>query len=64
MSINGADQSLATAEFTVNSDLQGKADTCRIALENQDGAQGEAIAEGDALEIEWGYEGGDLTKIF
>ncbi len=62
--INGIDYSLVTAEFTVYSDLRGKADTCRITLEDHEGTRGEAIAKGDSLALKWGYEGGILTEIF
>ena len=62
--INGADHSLVTAEFTVNSSLRGKADSCRITLEDQDGLRGDSFVKGNALEILWGYEGGSLTRIF
>ena len=64
VSVNGVDQSLATAQFSVDSDLRVKADNCRITLENYDGLQEGSIAKGNALEIEWGYEGGDLARIF
>ena len=62
--VNGVDQSLFVAEFSVISDLRGKADTCRIALEDHEGTRGEAIAKGDSLALKWGYEGGVLTEIF
>ena len=62
--MNGVDYSLFTAEFSVISNLRGKADTCRIALEDHEGTRGEAIAKGDSLAIKWGYEGGSLTEIF
>jgi len=64
VAVNGVDYSLATAEFTVNSDLRGKADSCRITLEDQDGSRGDSFIKGNALEIQWGYEGGSLTRIF
>ena len=64
MVVNGLDQSLATEEFTVNSSLRGKADTCRITLEDQDGLWGDSFVKGNVLEIQWGYEGGSLTRIF
>ena len=62
--VNGADYSLVTAEFTVYSDLRGKADTCRITLEDHEGTRGEVIAKGDSLALKWGYEGGALAEIF
>ncbi|MBC8204967.1 MAG: hypothetical protein H8E87_05600, partial [FCB group bacterium] len=60
----GIDYSLSIAEFSVLSDLQGKADTCRISLEDHDRTRGEAISQGDSLSISWGYEGNVLTEIF
>ena len=62
--INDSDFSLSLAEFSVNSDLRGKADTCRIMLEDHAGALSEAIAKGNPLIINWGYEGNLLTEIF
>ena len=62
--VNGVDYSLFTAEFSVLSDMRGKADTCRIVLEDHEGTRGEAIAKGDSLALKWGYEGGALTEIF
>ena len=62
--VNGVDQGAFTAEFSALSDLRGKADTCRIALEDHDGTRGEAIAKGNSLSISWGYEGGELSEIF
>ena len=62
--VNGVDYSLFIAEFSVLSDLHGKADTCRITLEDHEGTRGEVIAKGDSLVIKWGYEGGGLTEIF
>ena len=62
--VKGIDYSLFTAEFSVISDLRGKADTCRITLEDQGGTRGEAIAKGDSIMIKWGYEGGELSEIF
>ncbi len=58
--MNGVDHSLFVAEFSVLSDLRGKADTCQITLEDHDGTRGEVIAKGDLLVIKWGYEGGAL----
>ena len=62
--VNGVDYSLLTAEFSVLSDLWGKADTYRIALEDHDGTRGETIAKGDSLALKWGYEGNELAEIF
>ncbi len=62
--VNEVDYSPFTAEFSVISDLRGKADTCRMALEDHQGTRGEAIAKGNYLSISWGYEGGALTEIF
>ena len=62
--VNGVDYSLFTAEFSILSDLRGKADTCRITLEDHEGTRGEAINKGDSMKIKWGYEGGSLTEIF
>ena len=64
VSVNGVEQSQATSEFTVNSDLRGKADSFRITLENYDGLQADSIVKGNGLEIQWGYEDGSLTRIF
>ena len=62
--VNGVDYSLFIAEFSVLSDLHGKADTCRITLEDHDGTRGEVISKGNPLEIKWGYDGGELEEIF
>jgi len=62
--VNGVDYSFFTAEFTVLSDLRGKADTCRITLEDHEGTRGDTIARGDLMVIKWGYQGGALTGIF
>jgi hypothetical protein len=62
--VNGVDYSLFTAAFTVLSDLRGKADTCRIVIEDHEGMRGAAIAKGNSLTLKWGYEGGALTEIF
>ena len=64
VSVNGVEQSLATAHYSVDSDLRGKADRCRIMLEDQDGSRGDSFVKGNALEIQWGYEDGSLTRIF
>ena len=62
--INFLDFSLFVAEFSVDSGLRGKADTCQIQLEDQSGMRREVISKGDLISIAWGYEGGDLTEIF
>ena len=62
--INGLDQSLAVARFSVDSGLRNKADSCLIILEDHDGSRGNSFVKGNGLEISWGYEGGDLTRIF
>ena len=64
VSINGLDQSLAVARFAVDSGLRNKADSCRITLEDHDGSRGNSFVKGNGLEISWGYEGGDLIRIF
>ena len=64
VSVNGVEQSLATAQFSVDSDLRGKAESCLITLEDQDGSRGDSFVQGNGLEIQWGYEGGSLTRIF
>ena len=61
--INNSDFSYSAAEFSVISDLRGKADTCQIVLEDHDRTRGEAIAKGDSITISWGYAGSDLTEI-
>ena len=61
--VNGIDQGLAVARFSVDSGLRNKADSCRIILEDHDGSRGNSFVKGNGLEIFWGYEGGDLTRI-
>jgi len=60
LKIKGEEYASFVHEMGVKSDLCGKADTCVVVLSKQ----GLEINRGDALQIKWGYAGGDLTEIF
>jgi len=58
--IGGEERASLVHEMGIQSDLRGKSDTCVVVLSNQR----LEINRGDALQIKWGYRGGDLTEIF